>query len=92
MCRSAFQRRLLLRLQLHRSADPPGIAAGAHRHSVDKGLQIGRVALAADYRLNKILVGGVFVPIDSVPHLPQVTPQFGFSLALDAHLRQRDGG
>ena len=39
----------------------------------------------AQLGLEGATIGGVFVAVDGVTHLPQIAPQLGFTLPLDAH-------
>src|SRR6185437_1075466 len=51
-----------------------------HLHTVDEGLEIGRIAEAVCFHLNASAVGGIFVPVDRVAHLPQIAVEFALFL------------
>src|SRR4029434_7383957 len=57
-------------------------------------IQIRGIAFASEFDLEGSAIGGVFVSVDGVAHLPEVVAQLAFFFALDAHARQgqRPGG
>src|SRR5206468_11935507 len=51
--------------------------------------QIRRIAFGSHLGLECAAIGGVFVAVDGVTHLPQVTSQLVLSFPLDSYSRQR---
>src|SRR5579885_792213 len=66
-----------------------GRAAAAQRHALYQRVQIRRVALAAHFHANLLLIRQVLVLVDRVAHLAQVVAQFLFAFADHREFRDR---
>ena len=58
--------------------------------AVDEGFEVGGIAEAVGLDLDGSLVGGVFVAVDGVAHLPEVAAEFALLFAFDLEAGEGD--
>src|SRR5581483_5980994 len=70
--------------RIDRNAAQEAQLLALHIHTVDQSLHIWWISKAVDFCLKSTAIGSVFVTIDGVAHLPQITAKLDLLLALNA--------